>query len=218
MRIDMSDKESVFLNALSGKRIAPLTLDNKWHQLFDGGEGPPKIQAKADELNNLLKEQGNINNEMKKVKGLKKKLLDELVPLAEDASKGDKNAIAEVEKHKKLVDDCNAHLDEYQDQILDYPHLIDDVNKQLMLLTMEDCYSRLQSNGKEIEEISKWIDEFRIELKKNVVRKQDKELANHRLYSYMHDIFGTEVIDIFDMQYIPTGLKKPDIQGEKMVK
>ncbi len=214
----MSDKESVFLNALSGKRIAPLTLDNKWHQLFDGGEIPPKIQAKADELNNLLREQGNINNEMKKVKGLKKKLLDELVQLAEDASKGDKNAAAEVEKNKKLVDDCNTHLDEYQDQLLDYPHLIDDVNKQLMLLTMEDCYTRLQNNGREIEEISKWIDEFRVELKKNVVRKQDKELANHKLYSYMHDIFGTEVIDIFDMQYIPAGLKKPDIQGEKMVK
>jgi type I site-specific restriction endonuclease len=96
--------------------------------------------------------------------------------------------------------------------------LIDDVNKQLMLLTMQDCYARLQGNAKEIEEISKWIDEFRVELKKNVIRKQDKELANHRLYSYMHDIFGTEVIDIFDMQYIPSGLKKPEIQGEKMVK
>ena len=214
----MADKESVFLEALNGKRIAPLTLDNKWHQLFDGGEIPAAIQGKADELNSLLREQGNINNEMKKVKGRKKKLLDELVPLAEEASKGDKKAAAEVEQHKKLVDDCNAHIDEYQDQLLDYPHLIDDVNKQLMLLTMQDCYARLQGNAKEIEEISKWIDEFRVELKKNVIRKQDKELANHRLYSYMHDIFGTEVIDIFDMQYIPSGLKKPEIQGEKMVK
>ena len=25
----------------------------------------------------------------------------------------------------------------------------------------------------------------------------------------MHDIFGTEVIEIFDMEYIPTGLKAP---------
>ena len=214
----MPDKESVFLEALNGKRIAPLTLDNKWHQLFDGTEIPADIQKKADELNNLLREQGNINNEMKKVKGLKKKLLDELVTLAEDASKGDKKAVAEVEQNKKLVDDCNAHIDEYQDKLLDYPHLIDDVNRQLMLLTMQDCYSRLQDNAKEIEEISRWIDEFRVELKKNVIRKQDKELANHRLYSYMHDIFGTEVIDIFDMQYIPSGLKKPEIQGEKMVK
>ena len=213
----MADKESVFLEALNGKRIAPLTLDNKWHQLFDGGEIPAAIQGKADELNSLLREQGNINNEMKKVKGLKKKLLDELVTLAEDASKGDKSAVAKVEENKRLVEDCNAHIDDYQDKLLDYPRMIDSVNKELMILTMENCYERLQANGREIDEISKWIDDFRVELKKNIIRKQDKELANHRLYSYMHDIFGTDVIDIFDMEYIPTGLKKPDIVGEKMV-
>ncbi|MBQ8945412.1 MAG: hypothetical protein IJ058_01210 [Lachnospiraceae bacterium] len=213
----MSDKESVFLTALEGKHIAPLTLDNKWHQLFDGGEIPAGIKEKADALNELLREQGGVNNDLKKVKALKKKLLDEMVPLADEASNGDKNASSELEKHKKLIEDCNNHIDDYNDRLLDFPHLIDQVNKELMILTMEDCYGRLQRNGREIEEISKWIDEFRVELKKNVVRKQDKELANHRLYSYMHDIFGTDVIDIFDMQYIPTGLKKPDIQGEKMV-
>ena len=213
----MSDKESVFLSALEGKRIAPLTLDNKWHQLFDGVEIPQEITAKAEELNELLKEQGNVNNDLKKVKALKKKLLDEMVTLADAASQGDKAPAAEVEKNKKLIVECNEHADEYQDRLLDYPRMIDQVNRELMIMTMENCYARLQQNGREIEEISRWIDEFRVELKKNVVRKQDKELANHRLYSYMHDIFGTEVIDIFDMQYVPTGLKKPDIKGEKMV-
>ena len=205
----MADKQKDFLKALEGKRIAPLTLDNKWHQLFDGGEIPPEIRPKADELNELLKQQGNINNELKKVKALKKKLLDEMVALSADASSGVPNAEKELEQHKRLVDDCNSHIDDYQDQLLDFPKLIDHVNRDLMILTMDDCYDRLKENNKEIEEIGKWIDEFRKELKKNVVRKQDRELANHRLYSYMHDIFGTEVIDIFDMAYIPTGLKAP---------
>ena len=26
---------------------------------------------------------------------------------------------------------------------------------------------------------------------------------NHKLYSYMHDIFGAEVIELFDMKYDP---------------
>lgn len=205
----MADKEKDFLQALEGKRIAPLTLDNKWHQLFAGEIVPPEIKAKADELNDLLKAQGNINNDVKKVKALKKKLLDEMVTLADDASSGDQSAQKELDQHKRLIEECNGHIDEYQDRLLDYPRDIDRVNKELMIMTMDDCYRRLQENGREIEEISKWIDEFRIELKKNVVRKQDREMENHRLYSYMHDIFGTEVIDIFDMQYIPSGLKKP---------
>ena len=31
----------------------------------------------------------------------------------------------------------------------------------------------------------------------------EKEMMNHQLYSYMHDIFGAEVIEIFDMKYNP---------------
>ncbi len=205
----MADKQKEFLKALEGKRISPLTLDNKWHQLFDGAEIPAEIRAKADELNELLKQQGNINNELKKVKGLKKKLLDEMVTLADDAASGVPNAEKELEQHKRLIEDCNGHIDDYQDQLLDFPKLIDHVNRDLMIMTMDDCYDRLKENNKEIEEIGKWIEEFRRELKKNVVRKQDRELANHRLYSYMHDIFGAEVIEIFDMKYIPTGLKAP---------
>ncbi|MCR5596010.1 MAG: hypothetical protein K6G12_09175 [Lachnospiraceae bacterium] len=210
----MADKDKEFLKALEGKRIPPLTLDNKWHQLFDGGQVPGHIKAKADELNDLLKAQGNINNDLKKVKALKKKLLDEMVTLADDASSGITTAQKDLDQHKKLIEECNEHIDEYQDQLLDYPRDIDRVNRDLMLMTMEDCYDRLKENGREIEEISKWIDEFRIELKKNVVRKQDRELANHRLYSYMHDIFGTEVIDIFDMKYVPSGLKAPGTSGQ----
>ena len=203
----MANKEKAFLTALEGKRISPLTLDNKWHQLFDGTEIPAEISAKADELNELIKKQGNTNNELKRVKALKKKLLDEMVNLADDASNGDKKSEKELEQHKKLIEDCNKHIDDYQDELLDYPRDIDRINKELMLLTMSDCYDRLKENAKDIEAISEWIDKFRIELKKNVVRKQDMEIANHKLYSYMHDIFGAEVIEIFDMQYVPNEVK-----------
>lgn len=38
---------------------------------------------------------------------------------------------------------------------------------------------------------------------KKVVRKKEKEAVNARLYAYMHDIFGAEVIELFDMEYDP---------------
>ena len=41
----------------------------------------------------------------------------------------------------------------------------------------------------------------RRELKKKLVRKQEKEDVNNGLYAYMHDIFGADVIELFDMQY-----------------
>ena len=57
--------------------------------------------------------------------------------------------------------------------------------------------------AEEIQEIANWVSEIRIELKKKLVRKQEMEQRNHAIYSYMHDVFGAEVIDIFDLQYNP---------------
>ena len=75
------------------------------------------------------------------------------------------------------------------------------VNYQLMLATMDCCYDTMQENRKEIDRIAQWVSEVRVELKKRLIRKQEMEQQNNAIYSYMHDVFGTEVIEIFDMQY-----------------
>ena len=104
-------------------------------------------------------------------------------------------------------------MEEYEDEGLSLPREIDQVNYQLMLATMEVCYDRLQENTKEIDEISEWVGKTRIELKKKLLKKQEAETANNNLYSYMHDIFGAEVIEIFDMKYQPE-MKKPEKKAE----
>ena len=70
-----------------------------------------------------------------------------------------------------------------------------------MLLTMEICYDRLKENEQRIEEDARWVSEVREELKRRLVRKQEMEQANQELYSYLHDIFGAEVIELFDLKY-----------------
>ena len=72
-----------------------------------------------------------------------------------------------------------------------------------MLATMSQCYESIKDNNNSIQEISDWIDEVRVKLKTNLIKKQDKELKNQEIYNYMHDIFGADVIDIFDMKFNP---------------
>ena len=38
-------------------------------------------------------------------------------------------------------------------------------------------------------------------LKKNIIKKQNREINNKEIYSYMHDIFGRDVINLFDVKY-----------------
>ena len=92
------------------------------------------------------------------------------------------------------------------------PKEIQEVNYKLMLATMEICYDRMKKNTDVIREIDEWLNKTRVELKKQVVRKQESETENFNLYSYMHDIFGSEVLEIFDMQYNP-GERPPVKKG-----
>ena len=72
----MKKEEKNFEEALAGKNIPILTLDNTWHRLFTQTEPTPAIKALEEELNGLLKEQGKINSDSKDIKALKKRLMD----------------------------------------------------------------------------------------------------------------------------------------------
>ena len=194
----MSRTDDIFRPALAGKKIPIISLDNKWYKLMAGIDHTPEMKELEDRLKELLKRQGKLNGELKEIKKQKAKLMEDIVGVM-DSADGD----AKQEEYSAKINQCNALMDKYQDELLDLPKEINEVNMELMLDTMEICYEIIQENTEKIKEIADWIANVRIELKKNVVRKQECELKNQQMYSYMHDIFGAEVIDIFDMKYNP---------------
>lgn len=198
----MSRADDIYKPALEGKKIPVLTLDNKWHQLFTQTEPDKRLKRLEKELNKLLKRQGKANTETAKLKKLKKKLLKDIMDNAVEAScENDHMALKRTDESKRLVNECNEKIKGYEEELLELPKEIDRVNYELMLATMDICYDRLKDNQREIEETARWVAQIRIELKKRLIRKQEKEIMNQELYSYMHDIFGADVINIFDMKY-----------------
>ena len=196
----MSRVDEKYRPAIAGKKLPIVTIDHKWHQLFARVEKTNAISEKEQELNELLRAQGKCNSEMKKVRKIKKKLMDEIVELMDQQ---DAATDVKVEENRRLINECNDKIKEYQDEALDFPVRIEKANAELMIETMKVCYENMRLNEHHISTIGKWIADVRIELKKNVVRKQEMEIANQEIYSYMHDIFGADVIDIFDMKFKP---------------
>ncbi len=201
-------RRELFEQALKGKHIPVLTLDNKWYQLLNGEarEGVARLEG---ELNALLKQQGKLNNEVKEIKRLKKRLMGEIVSMmGDDEQRDDSENAQKTEQNKRLVEECNEKLENCQDELLELPREIERVNFQLMLATMDWCYDIMAVNTESIQQTEEWISEIRVELKKRLVRKQEMERHNHAIYSYMHDVFGAEVVDIFDMHH--------DLDGQDM--
>lgn len=202
----MSDKQERYKSALAGKKIPVLTLDNKWHKLFTQAESTKEIANLTEQLNSLLKKQGKINNDIKDRRKLKKKLMDEIVALME--VQDSKTVTKKKEENRRLIEKCNDELEDLEEEEPEVSAKIGELNDKLMLATMDSCYDRMKDNTAEFDELKEWVNQMRVELKKKLLRMQELDQANQELYSYMHDIFGADVIEIFDMKYRPQGYKK----------
>ncbi len=197
----MAQEDEKFRAALAGKKIPILTLDHKWHKLFTQAEEHEEIKALEERVNDYLKQQGRLNTEIKSLNAYKKTLMNEIVSIMElpDSPKKEKK----MDENKRLIEEANVKLEDYRDELLELPKLIDDANFELMIATMHVCYDKIKENTEEIDEINQWIQDFRVQLKQKVLQKQQKEVLNDELYSYMHAIFGPDVIEMFDMKYNP---------------
>ncbi len=186
------DEES-FKDAVRHAKVPVLVLDQKWHRLFALSGKPDDVKTLEKELNDLLVQQGKLNNEQKELKKLKNRLMNNIVENIDHA--GD-DAMA---NDKRLIDETNAKIEVNEDELLDIPNRIKETDAALMLATMRFCYTKLRTNAQEAAEISDWIKNVRVELKKNIIKKQNREINNKEIYAYMHDIFGKDVMNLFDI-------------------
>lgn len=195
--------EQDFQEALKNKKIPILVLDQKWHRLFAIHGKTDAIKSIEEELNGQLVRQGQLNTKLKELKKLKNQLMGNIVANMNGEESEDKEHLRhrKLDEDKRLIDEINTQLEECEDELLDIPKLIQEANLRLMIESMDYCYSKLRVNQEESKEIEEWINQVRIDLKKNIIRKQNRDINNREIYAYMHDIFGPDVLDLFDVQY-----------------
>ena len=211
----MGQEDEVFREALVGKKIPILTLDNQWHKLFTQTGDNDEIHVLEERVNDILKRQGKLNTELKSLSAFKKKLMQEIVDIMElpDSSAKEKK----MSENKRMIEESNQKMDDYNDELMDTPKQIDEANFELMMATMRVCYAKIRQNVQEIDEINKWVSDFKVQLKRKILSKQQKEIWNDEMYSYMHSIFGPDVIDMFDMKYNPQNVlnKEKDLVDQR---
>lgn len=196
------DDES-FKHAVLNAKIPVLVLDQKWHRLFAISGKPEEVKMVENELNELLAYQGKLNTDLKGLQKVKADLMHSIVDHmeAKDQNKSTPEGQKKAEDDKRLMDEVNEKIAACEDELLELPKRIQEKNRELMMLTMSFSYNKLRTNASEIKDIAAWIKNVRVELKRNIIRKQNREINNKEIYSYMHDIFGKDVITLFDVHY-----------------
>lgn len=189
-----------FRKALEHKKLPLLVLDQKWHRLFAIHGKTDEIRNAESELNNLLARQGKLNSDLKDYKKVKNQLMDEIVQNMEgsDGNASDKEKVRD--KDKRMIDELNERIDAAEAELLELPQKMKQVNENLMILSMEYFYAKIKINTQESKEIEEWINQVRIDLKKNIIKKQNRDINNREIYAYLHDICGPQVLDLFDVE------------------
>ena len=192
--------ESKYFELIKNTKVPVLVLDQKWHRLFALATKPDDVLEFENLEKDMISRQAELTKEIKDLKNVKNNLRKSVMENMEAAAGG--NVSADVEKKrdddKRLLDETNQRLAEDEDELLELPEKIKQVNLALMAKTMEFCYEKMKSNASEVKEISVWIQNVRVELKRNLIRKQNREINNNEMYNYMYAILGPEILDAFD--------------------
>lgn len=206
-------KRSNYLNIIKNKKFPILTLDSRWHELFPDELKSSRIKELEQKVNQLLKKQGKMVNDIKDMKKLKKSLLSDIVTNMETANDlHSKSREKRVERNKRFIYELNNKIDRSSERLSELPYKIKEANEELLLESLKNCYERLNNNHKELENISKWIKKTRDELKTKILAKNDIEADINKIYTYMHDVLGSDIIEIFDLKHNPIN---PDKRNTK---
>lgn len=188
-----------FNKVFKGKKIPIVILDERWHELFSDYDKPAKIKEIESKLNELLKLQGKLTTELKEYKQLKKKLMLEIIEHMEPGEgPAGKLKAKKLDRNQKLIREITEKTQNMEDQLIDIPYQIKELNEKLIIETATICYNRIRTNKVKIDEIGDWISSIREELKEKILEKQDMEMKNTTIYSYLHDIMGAELLQELD--------------------
>ena len=184
-------------------RLPILTLDKRWHSIFENTKKDARIRKLEEELNSKIKKQGKVNSDLKDLGRLKKKLMSEIVNNMGESSDSKQEIFRQKKlgKSKQFIEEINSKVEDYENQKLELPSEIRRANEALMVATAEMCYEQLLINEQKLKELTEWIEKVRVELKNKVVLKQEMEENNENMYSYLHDMLGPEFMQVFDERH-----------------
>ncbi|MHB8130116.1 MAG: hypothetical protein ACYDEX_14075 [Mobilitalea sp.] len=200
------EKKIDFNKIIKDKKLPILTLDGRWHELFADDQKTLVIKDLEQKVNNLLKKQGKLVSDIKDMKKLKNNLIkDIMVNMDIGTDLIGKAKEKKLDKNKQFINEINEKMEVAMDELADIPYQIKVVNEALMAESINICYDRLEDNKVELKEVADWIAGIREDLMKRMLIKQDLEAKNSLIYTYMHDILGAELMELFDTEH---GTKK----------
>lgn len=194
----MTTQEMRIWELLKKKNIPIACLDERWLRLFPDSEKTPLIKKLENELKELLKRQGKVNTDLKDIRVVRDKLTQSVLETAEDTSIPENKRLKKQAASQRLIVEARQKQDNLELELDELPDKIKEANSALIFESVRVCYQRINQNKQDIDMLEQWIEQMREKFKERVVLKQDKEIMNEEIYTYLHGMLGAGVMEAFD--------------------
>ena len=176
-----------FAKHFRGRNVPILILDEKWLEIFPEHAQNSTIRALVAELGRLLKEQGRQVDEIKGLKRYKSQMMQEIVENmdADDSAVG-RLKRRKMDKSQKKILELNERLELRKESLSDLPYRIQEVNTELLFESTRVCYGRFRENLEKMGELEAEIAELQEQLKMKKLDKQEREMRDEKMYTYLH--------------------------------
>jgi hypothetical protein len=182
--------------------ISILTLDGRWNSLFQNVEKSPEILKCEQCLKNLLKDQARLTSELKSLGPLKKKKMDTIIRLTEEAfDKGSEEAKREMQLCEREIKRIIERGKEIERRLETIPDEIRETNLELLEHTVNLVYFKIRMDKRRVEELDRLIEDTRQKLKDCIDERESLAQDNTDIYSYFHDLLGGDELEKLDKEF-----------------
>jgi len=188
-----SNNIELISNVMKQRHIPIVTLDEKWLAIFPDDKQSVKQRGLVKKINSLLARQSGLGQEIKSLKVRKTKVMQLVV---DNMEKNNNEAV--MQKLQDEIKSINIKIEDDEEELTTIGPEIERVNEELVLESMSICYTKVDANAKRIKSLASDIETMRKLLKEKIIENQELVEENDRMYTYMHDLLGAQVIDEFD--------------------
>ena len=183
-----------FSQVMKGKKFPLLILDEHWIK--------QQIRELRNQLNDLLKKQSRVMEELKGIKRYKSQLMQEIVDNMEvDETPTGQIKGKKLQKNQKMILDMNEKLKATEESLEQIPIEIEELNEVLVAESSRICYEKMRQNQENVQQLEQEINNLRVLLKQKIIQKQDEQAESIEIYSYMHNMFGAGIMEFMDESY-----------------
>lgn len=193
-------KDEDFARFVRINKLPTLILDETFNYVFKNNKTERMIELE-EEIKELLKEQGRLNEQYGKLEKSKKIRLSKILNLSGELNEKNSSAAEEMGKNQNTVGLINDELENMKKRLSELPLIIDEKNYELFSEAVKISYNDVSKISSKIKKLEPEVQKLRAKLKEKTDIKDvlDDEYKEKSLF--LRKFIGHEGIQILDERF-----------------